>query len=150
MVKIFLHLCWNSVLIFGVQACCMNSTTAIEWDNEYKKYDLPYNGIVYVGICMNHNPDSLHPQYILYEYPEITKCYKQCGIDSLLKNYVHWYHSDIVDLNKKDSVFWTLPDTSATEVRWSVLVERYIIYLAIVNGYQAIQDCETGYLHFNK
>lgn len=40
---------WNSVLIFGVQACCMNSTTAIEWDNEYKKYDLPYNGIVYVG-----------------------------------------------------------------------------------------------------
>ena len=49
MVKIFLHLCWNSVLIWGVQACCMNSTTAIEWDNEYKKYDLPYNGIVYVG-----------------------------------------------------------------------------------------------------
>ena len=38
----------------------------------------------------------------------------------------------------------------ATEVRWSALVERYIIYLAIVNGYQAIQDCETGYLHFNK
>lgn len=39
MVKIFLLLCWNSVLIWGVQACCMNSTTAIEWDNEYKKWD---------------------------------------------------------------------------------------------------------------
>ena len=150
MVRISILLFWSSLISLMVQSCSNGKVTNDNRWREYQIYDLSYNGRLYVGVCQYCVTETQHPQFIVYEIKAIKDYYSKYGMDSLLDEFAKWYYSNS-RVDDGEGVFvWTLPQTNGVDVPWSPLAERYLIYLAIRNGYHAIEDCESGYLYFEK
>lgn len=145
--KRLMSLFWSSIivlLLISLQSCCKGAgleQSKVAW-YEYSKYDLSCDGVIYVGVSQNCIENKQQQEFIVYEVPQIKEYYIQHGIESLLSEFSKWYYSPA----KKEDLNWISQDL----VPWNPNTERYVIYLAIINGYRVTQDCESGYLEFDQ
>ena len=144
-IKRLIVLFWSSLIYISLHSCCTeykSGQAEIVW-YEYSKYDLSYDGVIYVGVCQNCIENKQQQEFIVYEIPQIKEYYTLHGIEPLLSNFTKWYYSS----ETKENLYLGM---SRDAVSWNPITERYIVYLAIINGYKVTQDCESGYLVFDK
>ena len=137
------HLIYLISSLYLFCSCSKSHEHIAVWDwHEYKIYDLAYNNTLYIGVCVGWD-DKNNPQNIVYEVDAIKEYYETYGADTLLSEFIKSYDNTI------EPIEWKLVLTHKT-VPWDIITQKYIIYLALRNGYNVCIDDETGYLLYDK
>lgn len=135
------------IFLISMSFLLLSCSTSVERRDEhifqYQVYDLEYEQVIYVGVCLTLEKEKNNPQYIVYENAEIKELYEKYGIESLLNEFTAWYYSQTV------SSEWIVLSTQKT-IPWNVNTKKYIIYLALRNNYVVFLDDESGFISFEK
>lgn len=135
------------IFLISMSFLLLSCSTLVERRDEhifqYQVYDLEYEQVIYVGVCLTLEKEKNNPQYIVYENAEIKELYEKYGIESLINEFTAWYYSQTV------SSEWIVLSTQKT-IPWNVNTKKYIIYLALRNNYVVFLDDESGYISFEK
>lgn len=135
------------IFLISMSFLLLSCSTLVERRDEhifqYQVYDLEYEQVIYVGVCLTLEKEKNNPQYIVYENAEIKELYEKYGIESLINEFTAWYYSQTV------SSEWIVLSTQTT-IPWNVNTKKYIIYLALRNNYVVFLDDESGYISFEK